>query len=164
MTRFGWQQWKTEIPAQKLRKLENDLSCVVCAAQCLISHITDIPPCVIFKFCRRQAANFKLEKAGLNIVFAPTPRPYCFSLRPKFCEMVKMSVTTKNCLMKKNKQFIKLCHKYIHNINEDILQIYIILQYTYPFRRESFQQQTVLFIKTNAVVLQIIKAHLLTLD
>lgn len=66
--------------------------------------------------------------------------------------------------MKKNKQFIKLCHKYIHNINEDILQIYIILQYTYPFRRESFQQQTVLFIKTNAVVLQIIKAHLLTLD
>lgn len=66
--------------------------------------------------------------------------------------------------MKKNKQFIKLCHKYIHNINEDILQIYIILQYTYPFRRESFQQQTVLFIKTNAVVLQILKAHLLTLD
>lgn len=46
--------------------------------------------------------------------------------------------------MKKNKQFIKLCHKYIHNINEDILQIYIILQYTYPLRRESFQQQTVL--------------------
>lgn len=47
--------------------------------------------------------------------------------------------------MEKNKQFIKLYHKYIHNINEDILQIYSILQYRFPFRRESFQQQTVLF-------------------
>lgn len=63
--------------------------------------------------------------------------------------------------MKKDKQFIKLCHKYIHNINEDIFQIYIILQYTYPFRRESFQQQTVLLYlgKENAVVLQILKEH-----
>lgn len=67
--------------------------------------------------------------------------------------------------MKKNKQFIvKLCYKYIHNINEDILQIYIILQYTYPFRRESFRTTDSAVIKTNAVVLQILKEHLLTLD
>lgn len=59
-----------------------------------------------------------------------------------------MQVKTNNWVMKKNKQFIvKLCHKYIHNINEDILQIYIILQYTHPFRREPFQQQTVLLYK-----------------
>lgn len=77
------------------------------------------------------------------------------------------SVKTDNVLMKKNKQFIvKLCHKYVHNINEDIFQIYIILQYTYPFRRESIRQQTVLLLrgeKTNAVVLQI-QEHSLTLD
>ncbi len=61
---------------------------------------------------------------------------------------MQVSVKTNICFMKKNKQFIvKLCHKYIHNINEDILQIYIILQYTYPFRREAFQQQTVLLSK-----------------
>lgn len=71
--------------------------------------------------------------------------------------------------MKKNKQFIvKLCHKYIHNINEDILQIYIILQYTYPFRRESFQQQTVLLLKKKEKKMlwfsKIHKEHLLTLD
>lgn len=68
--------------------------------------------------------------------------------------------------MKKNKQFIvKLCHKYIHNINEDILQIYIILQYIYPLRRESIRQQTVLLLKKNtnkikkSVVLHIHKEH-----
>ena len=68
---------------------------------------------------------------------------------------------------KKNKQFIKLCHKYIHNINEDILQIYIILQYTYPFRRESSNNRQCCYKKkrkTNAVVLQILKEHSLTLD
>lgn len=51
---------------------------------------------------------------------------------------MQASIKTNSVLMKKNKQFIKLWHKYIHNINGDILQIYIILQYTYPLRRESF--------------------------
>lgn len=39
---------------------------------------------------------------------------------------MQVSVKTKEVLLeKKNKQFIKLCHQYIHNINENILQIYI---------------------------------------
>ena len=83
--------------------------------------------------------------------------------------LVYVWVKTNNRFMKKNKQFIvKLCHKYIHNINEDILQIYIILQYTYPFRRESFQQTVLLRKKKKLKQMlwfsKIHKEHLLTLD
>lgn len=77
---------------------------------------------------------------------------------------MQASIKTNKVFMKKNKQFIKLCHKYIHNINGNILQIYIILQYTYPLRRESFKTTDSAVIKTNAVVLQVHKEHSLALD
>lgn len=79
------------------------------------------------------------------LYFQPLSRTKAFSVEYPL-ELVCFGVSAShNGFMEKNKQFIKLYHKYIHNINEDILQIYIILQYTVPFRRESFQQQTVLF-------------------
>lgn len=67
---------------------------------------------------------------------------------------------------KKNKQFIvKLCHKYIQNINENIFffQIYITLQYTFPFQNKGTNETTdsavikKTRIKTNAVILQILR-------
>lgn len=111
-----------------LKYLQDENSCCQCAPPRLLTNSA-----VKYYFiCFRALTSLK------SFIFNPCPARNIFLLEYILCVCVCVS-TRHYGFVEKNKQFIKLYHKYIHNINEDILQIYSILQYRFPFRRESFQ-------------------------
>lgn len=122
------------IMKRALKYLQDEMVWCPCAPPRLLNNLKS------YFICFRALTGLKY------FIFNPARNRFPYNIHWKRFLLLFFGVSVShNGFMEKNKQFIKLYHKYIHNINEDILQIYSILQYTFPFRRESFRQQTVLF-------------------